>query len=149
MIPSLSISIFTATALIISQILLSKGTCSTIVGCSPLMSRLLLGVLRMVIYRCRHWGLNPLECPKPQHCPDTIYRLSTRVLPEVWYRHEVNDELMRFFEHCRGFVEAVENNKTALAEVKKFKEGPEMGDVRRKMAQQLNVPYERVTPGLA
>ena len=56
---------------------------------------------------------------------------------------------MRFFEHCRGFVEAVENNKTALAEVKKFKEGPEMGEVRRKMAQQLNVPYERVTPGLA
>ncbi|XP_059892921.1 multiple inositol polyphosphate phosphatase 1b [Gadus macrocephalus] len=69
-------------------------------------------------------------------------------LEEVWYRHEVNDKLMRFFEHCRGFVEAVENNKTALAEVKKFKEGREMGDVRRKMAQQLNVPYERVTPDM-
>ncbi|KAG7253004.1 hypothetical protein CRUP_008584 [Coryphaenoides rupestris] len=63
---------------------------------------------------------------------------------EVWYQHEVNDELMRFFEHCRGFVEGVENNKTALAEVKKFKEGPEMAEVRRKMARKLDVPHDRV-----
>lgn len=65
-----------------------------------------------------------------------------------WYQHEVNDELMRFFERCRRFVEGVENNKTALAEVKKFKEGPEMGEVRRKMARRLNVPYERITPDM-
>ncbi|KAG7280072.1 hypothetical protein CRUP_018028 [Coryphaenoides rupestris] len=67
---------------------------------------------------------------------------------EVWYQHEVNDELMRFFEHCRGFVEGVENNKTALAEVKKFKEGPEMAEVRRKMARKLDVPHDRVTPDM-
>ena len=73
----------------------------------------------------------------------------THILPEVRYQHEVNDKLMRFFEHCRGFVESVENNKTALVEVKKFKEGPEVGDIRRKMAHKLNVPYERVTPGWA
>ncbi|KAK0130736.1 Multiple inositol polyphosphate phosphatase 1 [Merluccius polli] len=69
-------------------------------------------------------------------------------LEEAWYRHEVNDELMRFFEWCPGFVEGVENNKTALAEVKKFKEGPEMGEVRGKVARQLNVPYERITPDM-
>ena len=95
------------------------------------------------------FGWLGVEIHKPQHCPDTIMPSFTHALPDVWYRHEVNDELMRFFEHCRSFVESVENNKTALVEVKKFKEGPEMGDIRRKMARQLNVPYERATAGWA
>ncbi|KAJ3608220.1 hypothetical protein NHX12_025270 [Muraenolepis orangiensis] len=70
-------------------------------------------------------------------------------LEEVWYQHEVNDELMRFFERCRGFVEGVENNRTALQEVRKFKEGRDMAEVRRKIAQKLNLPYARVTPDMA
>ncbi|KAM4624303.1 multiple inositol polyphosphate phosphatase 1b [Polymixia lowei] len=69
-------------------------------------------------------------------------------LKEVRYRHEVNDDLMRFFEHCRGFIEGVENNKTALIEVEKFKGGEEMKEVQRKMADRLNIPHDRITPDL-
>ncbi|CAJ1081326.1 multiple inositol polyphosphate phosphatase 1-like [Xyrichtys novacula] len=67
---------------------------------------------------------------------------------EVQYRHEVDDELMRFFERCRGFVEGVENNRTALLEVEKFKHGEEMERVRRRMAEKLGLPHQRLTPEL-
>ncbi|KAM3860009.1 multiple inositol polyphosphate phosphatase 1b [Diretmus argenteus] len=68
---------------------------------------------------------------------------------EVRYHHKVNDELMRFFEHCRGYVEGVENNRTALVEVEKFKGGEEMEEVRRRMAERLGLPLHRITADLA
>lgn len=62
--------------------------------------------------------------------------------------HDINDELMRFFDQCRRFVEDVENNKTALKEVDLFKTtSPEMKRVQMKMADHLHVPYSRITPG--
>ncbi|XP_042338258.1 multiple inositol polyphosphate phosphatase 1-like, partial [Plectropomus leopardus] len=65
---------------------------------------------------------------------------------DVQYRHQVDDELMRFFEHCRGYVEGVENNRTALLQVDKFKQGDEMDRVRRRTAERLGLPYHRLTP---
>ncbi|XP_040922533.1 multiple inositol polyphosphate phosphatase 1b [Toxotes jaculatrix] len=67
---------------------------------------------------------------------------------EVEYSHEVDDELMRFFERCRGYVEGVENNRTALLEVEKFKHGDEMDRVRRRVAERLGLPHQRLTPDL-
>lgn len=67
---------------------------------------------------------------------------------DVQYRHQVDDELMRFFERCRGYVEGVENNRTALMEVEKFKHGEEMDRVRRRMAEKLGLPHQRLTPDL-
>ncbi|XP_071317940.1 multiple inositol polyphosphate phosphatase 1b [Trachinotus anak] len=67
---------------------------------------------------------------------------------EVEYSHEVDDELMRFFERCRGYVEGVENNRTALLEVEKFKHGEEMEGVRRRMAERLGLPHHHLTPDL-
>lgn len=54
---------------------------------------------------------------------------------------------MRFFEHCRGYVEGVEKNRTALAEVEKFKHGEEMEGVRRRLAEKLGLPQHHLTPG--
>ncbi|XP_038591598.1 multiple inositol polyphosphate phosphatase 1-like [Micropterus salmoides] len=67
---------------------------------------------------------------------------------EPQYRHQLDDELMRFFERCRGYVEGVERNRTALQEVEKFKHGEEMDAVRRKMADRLGLPHHRLTPDL-
>ncbi|XP_029383984.1 multiple inositol polyphosphate phosphatase 1b [Echeneis naucrates] len=67
---------------------------------------------------------------------------------EVEFSHEVDDELMRFFERCRGYVEGVEKNRTALMEVEKFKHGEEMDGVRRRMAEKLGLPHHRLTPDL-
>lgn len=67
---------------------------------------------------------------------------------EVEYTHQVDDELLRFFERCRGYVEAVEKNRTALQEVEKFKHGEEMEGVRRRMADRLGLPQHRLTPDL-
>ncbi|KAG7218006.1 hypothetical protein INR49_020701 [Caranx melampygus] len=55
---------------------------------------------------------------------------------------------MRFFERCRGYVEGVEKNRTALQEVEKFKYGEEMEGVRRRMAERLGLPQHRLTPDL-
>ncbi|XP_037320205.2 multiple inositol polyphosphate phosphatase 1-like isoform X2 [Pungitius pungitius] len=67
---------------------------------------------------------------------------------DVHYRHLVDDKLMRFFEHCRGYVEAVEKNRTALLEVQKFKHGPEMEVVRRKVAEKLGLRQHQLTADL-
>ncbi|XP_070783440.1 multiple inositol polyphosphate phosphatase 1b [Enoplosus armatus] len=68
--------------------------------------------------------------------------------PVLQYSHQVDDELMRFFERCRGYVEGVENNRTALLEVEKFKQGEEMEAVRRRMAERLGLPQHRLTSDL-
>uniref|UniRef100_A0A671QN56 Multiple inositol polyphosphate phosphatase 1 n=1 Tax=Sinocyclocheilus anshuiensis TaxID=1608454 RepID=A0A671QN56_9TELE len=53
-------------------------------------------------------------------------------------------ECLPFLTHpfqCERFVKEVENNKSALQEVKGFNEGPEMKRVMEKMADRLEVPY--------
>ncbi|KTG04759.1 hypothetical protein cypCar_00023724 [Cyprinus carpio] len=64
---------------------------------------------------------------------------------EVELEPAVNDALMRYFDQCERFVKEVENNKSALEEVKRFKEGPEMKRVMAKMADRLKVPYASIT----
>ncbi|KAF5904251.1 multiple inositol polyphosphate phosphatase 1-like, partial [Clarias magur] len=59
--------------------------------------------------------------------------------------HTIDDKLMRFFDQCRRFVETVENNKDALMEMERFKNGPEMKRVQEKLADRLQLPYSNVT----
>ncbi|TMS04635.1 Multiple inositol polyphosphate phosphatase 1 [Larimichthys crocea] len=65
------------------------------------------------------------------------------------FDHTVNDALMRFFDKCTKFVEEVENNSSALVEVDKFKQGPEMRRVQEKIADRLRVPYSLITDDMA
>lgn len=71
------------------------------------------------------------------------------VLADIQYHHIIDDQLLRFFEHCRGYVEGVENNRTALQEVDKFKHGEEMEALRRKTARRLGLHHQRFTTGLS
>lgn len=59
----------------------------------------------------------------------------------------MDDELLRFFERCRKYVEGVENNRTALQEVEKFKQGEEMEELRRKTARKLGLQPHLLTAG--
>ncbi|KAG1971917.1 multiple inositol polyphosphate phosphatase 1a [Pimephales promelas] len=68
-----------------------------------------------------------------------------RIEEKVELEPAVNDALMRYFDQCERFVKEVENNKSALEEVKRFSEGPEMKRVMEKMADRLKVPYTSVT----
>ncbi|TRY53876.1 hypothetical protein DNTS_035625 [Danionella cerebrum] len=56
---------------------------------------------------------------------------------------------MRFFDQCERFVKDVENNKTALKEVARFKSSPEMDAVRRRLSKRLQIPFELITAGMA
>ncbi|XP_035524513.1 multiple inositol polyphosphate phosphatase 1-like [Morone saxatilis] len=67
---------------------------------------------------------------------------------EVQYSHRVDDELMRFFERCRGYVEGVEKNRTALLEVERFKHGEEMEAVRKRVADTLGLHHHSLTADL-
>ncbi|XP_076599794.1 multiple inositol polyphosphate phosphatase 1-like [Chaetodon auriga] len=75
-------------------------------------------------------------------------------LTELWaitdkeFDHVVNDALMRFFDQCTRFVVEVDNNTSAVAEVNKFKQGPEMRRVQEKIADRLRVPYSLITHDL-
>ncbi|XP_038599299.1 multiple inositol polyphosphate phosphatase 1 [Tachyglossus aculeatus] len=53
---------------------------------------------------------------------------------------EINDKLMRFFDHCEKFITEVEENATALHQIDAFKNGPEMQNVLKKVAARLQVP---------
>ncbi|XP_008114508.2 multiple inositol polyphosphate phosphatase 1 isoform X1 [Anolis carolinensis] len=61
---------------------------------------------------------------------------------------EVNDKLMRFFDHCEKFVKGVENNSTALREMDVFKDGPEMRSVVDKITRTLCLPAKRLDADL-
>ncbi|NWZ75593.1 MINP1 phosphatase, partial [Poecile atricapillus] len=61
---------------------------------------------------------------------------------------EVNDSLMRFFDHCAKFVALVEENDTAMCQVNAFKEGPEMKKVLEKVASALCLPVEQLNADL-
>ncbi|XP_060895880.1 multiple inositol polyphosphate phosphatase 1-like [Labrus mixtus] len=65
------------------------------------------------------------------------------------FDHEVNDNLMRFFDQCTRFVEDVDKNPSAVAEVDKFKQGPEMRRVQEKIADRLRIAYSLITYDLA
>uniref|UniRef100_A0A3Q3W6G7 Multiple inositol polyphosphate phosphatase 1 n=1 Tax=Mola mola TaxID=94237 RepID=A0A3Q3W6G7_MOLML len=67
---------------------------------------------------------------------------------DVQYRHLVDDELLRFFENCRSYVEGVERNRTALQEVEKFKHGEEMEALRRRTAKKLGFHQQHLTTDL-
>ncbi|XP_054654065.1 multiple inositol polyphosphate phosphatase 1-like [Dunckerocampus dactyliophorus] len=79
----------------------------------------------------------------------------TEGLTELWniqdqkFHLDVNDALMKYFEHCSKFVKEVVRNPLALTEVAKFMEGPEMRKVREKIADQLRLPYEDITAEMA
>ncbi|KAM4730468.1 LOW QUALITY PROTEIN: multiple inositol polyphosphate phosphatase 1a [Anableps anableps] len=72
-------------------------------------------------------------------------------LTEMWairdmeFEHEVNDALMRFFDKCTKFLNEVDNNPSALTEMDKFTQGPEMKRVQEKVADRLEVPYHLIT----
>ncbi|XP_008168791.1 multiple inositol polyphosphate phosphatase 1 isoform X1 [Chrysemys picta bellii] len=61
---------------------------------------------------------------------------------------EINDKLMRFFDHCEKFVTCVEENATAMYEVDAFKQGPEMKRVLEKIAATLCVPVRDLNADL-
>ncbi|KAM9232994.1 multiple inositol polyphosphate phosphatase 1 [Leptosomus discolor] len=61
---------------------------------------------------------------------------------------EVNDSLMRFFDHCAKFVAMVEENEAAMCQVDAFKEGPEMRNVLEKVASALCLPVEELSADL-
>ncbi|KAI3363274.1 hypothetical protein L3Q82_011902 [Scortum barcoo] len=72
-------------------------------------------------------------------------------LTELWnitdkeFDHAANDALMRFFDKCTRFVLEVDNNPSAVVEVEKFQQGPEMRRVQEKIADRLRVPYSNIT----
>ncbi|KAM9726282.1 multiple inositol polyphosphate phosphatase 1-like [Menidia menidia] len=76
-------------------------------------------------------------------------------LTELWdirdteFDHAVNDALMRFFDRCTRFLQEVDNNPSAVTEVDKFKQGPEMRRVQQKIADRLGVPYSLITDVMA
>ncbi|NWX89377.1 MINP1 phosphatase, partial [Nothoprocta ornata] len=61
---------------------------------------------------------------------------------------EVNDPLLRFFEHCEKFVALVEENATAMHQVEAFKEGPEMRRVLERVAGALCLPADELNADL-
>ncbi|XP_073725517.1 multiple inositol polyphosphate phosphatase 1-like [Misgurnus anguillicaudatus] len=67
---------------------------------------------------------------------------------EVDLNITINDTLMRYFDQCERYVKEVESNKSALAEMNRFNEGPEMKRSMEKMADRLEVPYASITDGL-
>ncbi|KAF7247263.1 Multiple inositol polyphosphate phosphatase 1 [Varanus komodoensis] len=61
---------------------------------------------------------------------------------------EINDKLMRFFDHCEKFVRDVEDNNTAMHEVDAFKESVEMKKVVEKIAESLGLPVNDLNADL-
>ncbi|XP_032087784.1 multiple inositol polyphosphate phosphatase 1 [Thamnophis elegans] len=61
---------------------------------------------------------------------------------------EINDKLMRFFDHCEKFVRDVEDNDTAMSEVDAFKESPEMMKIVKKTTRTLCLQAEDLNADL-
>ncbi|KAJ8250526.1 hypothetical protein COCON_G00224480, partial [Conger conger] len=86
-------------------------------------------------------------------CVDSI-KAFEKGLEELWktegseFKHEENNELMRFFDQCRRFIQDVVNSRTALTEVDLFRSRPEMRRVQEKVADRLQVPYSNITTDL-
>uniref|UniRef100_A0A8C7L192 Multiple inositol-polyphosphate phosphatase 1a n=1 Tax=Oncorhynchus kisutch TaxID=8019 RepID=A0A8C7L192_ONCKI len=78
---------------------------------------------------------------------DQLYRKNVDTDEEIDY--EVNDALMRFFDKCTRFVETVDKNQSAMAELDKFTSSAEMRRVQEKIADRLLVPYSHITSDMA
>ncbi|XP_066549287.1 multiple inositol polyphosphate phosphatase 1 [Amia ocellicauda] len=70
----------------------------------------------------------------------------TDIPPSSLPQHD--DDLMRFFDHCKKFVEDVEKNKTALIEVDLFMSKSEMKRVQEKVADRLQILESDISPDL-
>ncbi|XP_032409801.1 multiple inositol polyphosphate phosphatase 1-like [Xiphophorus hellerii] len=70
-------------------------------------------------------------------------------ITDVEFGHEVNDALMRFFDHCTRFVQEVDKNSSAVIEVDKFKQGLEMMRVQKKIAEHLGISSSLITYDMA
>ena len=57
----------------------------------------------------------------------------------VDYDEEGNDILLKFYESCTNFITSVDENDTAVIEVTKFGEGPELTAVYDAVAAKLAV----------
>lgn len=60
---------------------------------------------------------------------------------------EINDKLMRFFDHCEKFITCIEENRTALHQVDAFKNGSKMQNVLEKIANTLCLPVNELNAG--
>uniref|UniRef100_A0A4W3JT58 Multiple inositol polyphosphate phosphatase 1 n=1 Tax=Callorhinchus milii TaxID=7868 RepID=A0A4W3JT58_CALMI len=60
-------------------------------------------------------------------------------------RWEVDDTLLRFFDHCHRYIQSVDRNQTAMRQVQRFLQGPEMGAVIANMARKLGIGPENIT----
>ncbi|MBN3302744.1 PAPS2 synthase, partial [Amia calva] len=70
----------------------------------------------------------------------------TDIPPSSLPQHD--DDLMRFFDHCKKFVEDVEKNKSALIEVDLFMSKSEMKRVQEKVADRLQILESDISPDL-
>ncbi|XP_017283551.1 multiple inositol polyphosphate phosphatase 1-like [Kryptolebias marmoratus] len=70
-------------------------------------------------------------------------------IKDVEFDHTVNDALMRFFDQCTKYVRDVGDNPSAMPELDKFQQGPEMNRVLQKIADRLGVPYALITADMA
>ncbi|XP_019363302.1 PREDICTED: multiple inositol polyphosphate phosphatase 1 isoform X4 [Gavialis gangeticus] len=61
---------------------------------------------------------------------------------------EINDKLMRFFDHCEKFKTCIEENRTALHQVDAFKNGSKMQNVLEKTANTLCLPVNELNADL-
>ncbi|XP_025050479.1 multiple inositol polyphosphate phosphatase 1 [Alligator sinensis] len=61
---------------------------------------------------------------------------------------EINDKLMRFFDHCEKFITCIEENRTALHQVDAFKNGSKMQNVLEKIANTLCLPVNELNADL-
>nr|XP_006121518.1 multiple inositol polyphosphate phosphatase 1 [Pelodiscus sinensis] len=66
----------------------------------------------------------------------------------VHEKTEIDDKLMRFFDHCEKFVTSVEENDTAMYQVDAFKQGPEMKRIQEKIAATLCIPVRDLNADL-
>ncbi|XP_068161906.1 multiple inositol polyphosphate phosphatase 1b [Antennarius striatus] len=89
-----------------------------------------------------------LRSSSKHRCVSSVEAFQEGLWGRPEYRHEVDDRLLRFFDFCPGFLEGVEQNRSALQEVERFRHGPEVDAVRRRVAAQLGVAQQRLTPDL-
>ncbi|XP_053730521.1 multiple inositol polyphosphate phosphatase 1-like [Synchiropus splendidus] len=101
-----------------------------------------------------HAGLIKFITSSKHRCINSTLSLQAGLI-ELWdlkdreLGYTVNDGLMRFFDKCPKFRQQVLNNQSAIAEVDKFKHGPEMRRVREKIAGLLGIPSHNISYDMA
>lgn len=69
------------------------------------------------------------------------------LFPDFAFGLTVNDTLMRFYTQCARLVQGVDRNASALIEIDRFTQGPDMKRVQEKIANQLRVPRRLISYG--